>query len=69
MSQTNPAQQAARAAAAATEQLAAKAVVQSQVIGHREHGPRRYPMFNTIIVLGILLAAIGSFLALVLRAN
>jgi len=68
MNQPNPAaQQAARAAA--QEQLAAKVAVQSQISGRGLPAPRKHPTYNTIIVLVVLLAAIGSFAAMVVRGG
>lgn len=67
MTPTNPAQQAARAAAA--EQMAAKAAMQATA--HQRHAlaPRKYPAHNTFIVVGVILAALGTFIALILRAG
>ena len=58
-------QQAARAAAA--EQMAAKAAVQASM-AHPAVRPRKYPAYNTIIVIGVIVAALGSFLVLVWRS-
>jgi hypothetical protein len=68
MNQTNPAaQQAARAAAA--EQMAAKVAVHQQMGHLPTSAHRRYPMHNTIIVIGVLLAAVGTFIAMVMRGG
>ena len=67
MTQTNQTAQQQAARAAAAEQMAAKAAMQASVVQRPAAGPRSYPSYNAIIVGLILLAAIGSFVAMVMR--
>lgn len=69
MSQTNQSEQAQRAARAAmAEQMAAKAAVHS-TLGHNGRPRAKYPAYNAIIVIGILLTAVATLAALIWRAG
>jgi hypothetical protein len=49
--------------------MAAKVAVHQQMGHLPTSAHRRYPMHNTIIVIGVLLAAVGTFIAMVMRGG
>lgn len=69
MTPTNQAAQQQAARAAAAEQMAAKAAAQATLHQRQTSAPRKYPAYNTYIVIGVIVAALGSLVALVVRSG